>query len=153
MLTPFGPSLTHLLARFHSTELWPDFTRRVKHKLRVFLTCRSSAHYDEIVNVVRNDASLRTAAGVLQVALWPDEDFEQPHEQHKGWAPARAGQGGPRLRHRTVTAHPVWKVRVSPRCGVKLSSWRYTREVGLLVIFTGIRGLLNDTVSSWDYRL
>lgn len=76
-------------------------------KKKFFLTCRSSAHNDEIVDGVRNGATLRAAAGVLQIALWPDEHFKQPHEEHEGWTPARAGQSGPRLRHRTVTAHPA----------------------------------------------
>lgn len=67
---------------------------------------RAQAHHDEVVLVVEVAlARLGPAAGVLQVALRPDEHLEQTHEEHEGGAAARVGERGARPRHRAVALH------------------------------------------------
>lgn len=51
------------------------------------------------------EAHLCSPAGVLQVALAPEEHLEQAHEQHEGSAAARRGERRPRLRHGTVARY------------------------------------------------
>jgi len=63
---------------------------------------RTAAHDDEVVLSVRQRPGQRTAARVFDVALGPDENLQQAHEQHERRPAARARQRRTRLGHRTV---------------------------------------------------